>query len=241
MLNILKSEIMKSKGYNIFRVCFGIVVITLVLFIAKGLNGPAQIIYNITMEEWARSTIHICMLLIVPIVNGILFTFVIQREYGEHTIINVLNAPISRMEFVTGKFLLCAAWQLFSVTICYILTVFGCWLRYPETFSLAYTVYLASMIYLGGLFSFLANLPVIAICFLQRKSFYISFLFCLLFAGITSLALQMPPKLSALLPWSGVIYMHYCESLNIYSVISISICGLASLIVSFLTMQKQEL
>lgn len=96
---------------------------------------PAQI------SNWIQS-VNVITSLFLSIASGFVITFLIQGEYEDKTIINVLSAPTSRSVFLFSKFLVWLLWYLQLLGI----SMFSLAFTGIELFSLMLPVKFASMI-----------------------------------------------------------------------------------------------
>lgn len=62
-------------------------------------------------QMWLPS-IYIVVGMVLSIMSGFIITFLMQREYEDRTINNVLTAPTSRWRFLFGKLVIWFIWYL---------------------------------------------------------------------------------------------------------------------------------
>lgn len=242
LLNAVIAELMKSKKNKIFLVGSMIVVLLPIIIILKDfflVPPPSDHI------DWMISN---CMLngAILPLMSGFIITFLIQREYQEQTIINVLSAPVSRKTFIISKLLVWLLWYVvisFAVEVIYIV---GYYLIYPDFFDADGIKLFVKYLTKNGLFSFIASLPLLWVAVKQRKMFYPSIIVAMGFtviqlAGVNT-SMEMLPFASAV-PWSAVSIISMFDVQAPYMIIciaSILVIGILGLLLSCISFSKQD-
>lgn len=80
-------------------------------------------------------TVSMLNTLIFPIISGFIITAIVQREYQEKTLRNILSAPTSRENFVIAKLAVWFLWYLTTLFMAEIpfLPVYACHLRFYRT------------------------------------------------------------------------------------------------------------
>lgn len=242
MLNAFAAELMKAKKNKIFVVGTMTVVLVPILIILKDLFLVPP------PREYTDWMISGCMLngAILPLMSGFIITFLIQREYQEQTIINVLTAPVPRKNFILSKLLVWFLWYviiLFAVVAIY---VAGYYVIYPDVFHgdgiQLFIKYFAK----NGLFSFIASFPLLWVAIKQKKMFYPAILATIGFdviqlAGI-NISIGTLPFASAI-PWSAVSIVSMFEVQAQYKVVcmvSILMSGILGLLCSIVAFKKQD-
>lgn len=242
MLNTICAELMKMRKSRIFLAGTCLVLLVPLLIIIKDLLlavPPANPV------EWLNS-IRMITSLLLPVIGSFILTFLIQREYQELTIINVLTAPLSRTAFLFAKVVVWLLWH--SVVLCFmeVICLIGYFLIYPNAFHWASCLQFIRTMTINGIFSFIASLPFVWIAVKQKKIFYPSILTALVFAAIqaagANTSAPMLPVASAV-PWSAVSLVSMYElpaKYQIRSIASILLVGTGSLLLACITFHKQD-
>ena len=99
MHNAVCSELLKIKKNKMTFLGMAIVILLPVLLIAKGLflDGDSR-----EYMDWFM-TVSMVTMLVFPIVSGFVITTIVQKEYQDKTLRNILTAPASRVNFVIAK------------------------------------------------------------------------------------------------------------------------------------------
>jgi len=243
LLNIITAEFMKIKNNKMIYICSFIAVIVPVLIVIKDLFYLTSV-QRVGIDAWIISIVSIVLLSVYPVLSGFIITYLIQKEYGDQTIINTLTAPTSRTSFLLSKVIVWALWHISATIICLLITYVGCYILFPAHFSVDTVIKIAVMFFKCSILNFVSLLPVFWVTIKQKKLFYPSLLICLLFVIIGLGSMNMPIALASILPWSAVMVLCSYETINIYyliGVFSLSICGLASFILSIRLFKHQNL
>ncbi|MBE5960533.1 MAG: ABC transporter permease [Lachnospiraceae bacterium] len=238
MLNMIKSELYKIKKNKIFYVCSCIVILPAlwVIYKDKILTTPPDDISN-----WIQSA-NVITSLFLSIASGFVITFLIQREYEDKTIINVLSAPTSRSVFIFSKFTMWLLWYLLLLGISMAIYMIGGKLIYADRFGRYEIGLLFQMIAKGRVLSFVASAPLLLIAILQRKTFYPSIMCSLVFTGMELFALMLPIRFGSMLPWPAAMLLGYGITgwYRIQAVIAVIISGIAGIAGACVVFQRQN-
>ena len=141
MLNVISAEWMKLRSNRIFTVCSMLTLLTSAFMVFRDLvivDNPPE-----SYQMWLPS-IYIVVGMVLSIMSGFIITFLMQREYEDRTINNVLTAPTSRWRFLFGKLVIWFIWYLGTLIGVVAIYTIGGWLIYPDTFGLTGTKILVS-------------------------------------------------------------------------------------------------
>ena len=244
MLNIVYAELMKTKKSKIFTISTLIALVVPVFLIIHGaILEPLTAQYT-HYTDWFMTGLMFSGT-VLPIMSGFVISILIQREYQDHTVINVLTAPVSRISFIVSKLMIWFLW--YAVTLFAIIAIFvlGYYLVYTETFYFNGVKLLVELFTKFGLLSFVASFPLLWIAIKQRKVFYPSILLALFFTAIQIAAFQTSAgllPLASIVPWSAVAIVSMSAPMP-YSAIciaSIVVTGLLGLLLSCYTFNKQD-
>src|SRR5699024_1219384 len=103
----------------------GAAVAPLVVVVATYVNEPStpfkEVFYNVNLYT---------VLIIGDLIYGVVITYLINLEYVENTIKNILAIPVSRVIFIMSKTLLLFICIIMLTMIAWFLTLFLCLLTY---------------------------------------------------------------------------------------------------------------
>jgi len=198
-----------------------------------------------TYAEWI---LGICVVnfISLPIISGFIITCLVQREYQEHTIVNMLTAPVSRNTFVLTKLVIWFIWYLIMLVLVEAIVILGYWIIYPTSFDTDGIKMIIQILTIFGLSNFIASIHLLWITIIQKKLFYPSILGAMGFTVIliaganTSLEMMM---LASIVPWSASSVISIGEPSTLYLIISISsivISGALGLLLSLYSFMRQD-
>lgn len=205
MLNMIKAEWYKMRKNRIFYVCGCLVILSAFWILYKDmiLTAPPNEISN-----WIQSINVVCSLFL-SIASGFVITFLVQREYEDKTLINILAAPTSRTTFILSKFMIWAGWYLLMLGISMAIYIIGGKLIYPGRFGANEIILLLSKVAKGRILSFVASSPLLLVAIMQRRTFYPALMCALAFTGVELFALMPPIKIASMIPWSAAMLFGY--------------------------------
>jgi len=180
------------------------------------------------------------------VMSVFVLTTLIQREYQDHTMINVLTAPVSRTRFIISKLFAWLIWHLVTLVIGILLIVAG-YIIFSESFFTNEIVNFVRNFTIIGLLSFVSMIPLIWVAILQRKTFSPTIIL-----GIGMAIMYMSVADNMILnyiPWSAVsiIGIGFSESIStigmerlIIGLTSIFATGILGLVLACLSFAKQD-
>lgn len=136
LLNIISAEWMKLKRNRIFAVCSLLALFASAFMVFKDLviaEHPPE-----NYQTWMMS-VYVVVGAVLSILSGFIITFLMQREYEDRTINNVLTAPTSRLRFLMGKLAIWFLWYFGTLIGVVIIYTIGGWLIFANTFGMAGT------------------------------------------------------------------------------------------------------
>lgn len=242
MLNAFEADLIKIKKSRIFTICTMIVLFVPVFIILKELfltRPPSDYMDWLMGGRMLNSIIH-------PTMSGLIITYLIQREYQDQTIINVLAAPIPRKVFILSKLFVWFAWYVVVLFATEAIYIAGCCLIYTDMFDLngikAFIRYFTN----SGILGFVASIPVLWVAVKQKKMFYPSILVMMGFIVIQSAGIQTSADMipiASIIPWSAVSVVSIFDIQAKYKIIcmaSILTSGILGLMLSWLSFDKQD-
>lgn len=242
MRNAIDSELLKIRKNKMAMLGTAIVILLPVLLILKGafLDGDRR-----EYTDWFM-TVSIVTMLVFPVVSGFVITVVVQKEYQDKTLRNILTAPISRKDFVIAKLSVWFIWYAITFLFSEAVIAAGIYLLFPAEFTAANLQYALFSYTQGCLFSFIAMLPILWIAFRQTTLFYPSILIALGFTALQMAGRQITEELllpASLCPWTAVSVSGMVEAGTRYwilCVISILLCGVVGFAGSMRTFLHQD-
>lgn len=189
-------------------------------------------------------TVYLVVGALLSIMSGFIITFLLQREYEDRTINNVLTAPTSRLRFLLGKLTIWLIWYVGTLIGVVIIYTIGGWLIYPDTFGLTGTKSLVITLLKYCLLAFVAAIPLLTVSVMQRKVFYPTIMIALAFTGIQMFAVNMPYKFARIIPWSAVVVQSLAElpfKDDLITLGSIFLTGIIGFVAAYWLFKKQDL
>ena len=242
MLNVLATEFMKLRRNKLFFILSIVAAILPIVLIGKDIvqfkgRQPLDIL------AWSFSLSQVCQLIVYPILGGFILTFLIQKEYGDHTIINNLTAPVKRVTFIIGKVVIWFTWQFLLTIIFTLISCYGAYLLYGQQTLLKFLPQLLLSDLLTGLLSWAVFTPIAWIAVLQRENSYTSLIFTLLFTITGAFAVYFPLEVVRFIPWTAVTYMSatYMTVISWPICLSIGGCAILGLFMTYHSFMRQEL
>lgn len=241
LLNVISAEWMKLRRNRIFAVCSLLTLLVSAFMVFKDLVIVESPIEN--YQTWLMS-VYVVVGMVLSIMSGFIITFLMQREYEDRTINNVLTAPTSRWRFLLGKLVIWFIWYLGTLIGVIVIYTIGGWLIYPDTFGLTGTKMLITTLLKYCLLGFIAAIPLLTVSVMQRKLFYPTIMVALAFTGIEMFAINMPFKLARIIPWSAVVVqslMDLTSKDDLLTLGSIFLTGIVGLVAAYWLFKKQDL
>ena len=182
--------------------------------------------------------------MVFSIVSVFVVTVLVQREYQDHTIINLLTAPVMRRDFILSKAVAWFIWHVVTLIVKIVIVVLVIQLTYTEPLSSHVLAEMVGNMARLGLLSYVAFLPLLWITIVQRRLFYPS-LFIGIFLSILQNSVGMP--FDNMIPWTAITRVSLSESQAvigtsgiIMGLISIFATGIGGLIFACLSFAKQD-
>ena len=237
MLNVLAAERIKLKRNKLLLVCSAIAILLPIIVLPPNENE------SISAISWVFRLQMFFQLVIYPILSGFIITFLIQKEYGDQTIINTLTAPVERMKYLLGKLIVWFIWYI-TITLCFLaiicLRVFA---FFGESILFDNLAEISIMILRTGILYFGALLPVAWIAVLQKRVFYPSLLAAFIITVSGMAGLLMHGLSGSIVPWSAVtlLSMPNGDVINGVAYTSIVLCAAIGFGLAAYSFKKQEL
>lgn len=238
LLNTIQSELYKIRKSRIFYVCSAMVILSAIWIVYKDtiLTKPPE-----QCSSWIQS-VNTVTTLFLSIASGFIITFLMQREYEDKTIINVLAAPTSRIIFILSKFVIWFVWYFLVLGISIIIYIMGGKFIYSDRFTMNEIRLLFEMVARTRILSFIASAPLLLVAVMQRRTFYPAIMCSLAFTGIELFSLMMPIKISVMIPWSAAMVLGYelAGKYIVYAYISIFIASVMGIFGACFVFRRQN-
>ena len=183
--------------------------------------------------------------LVLSVMSGFYITVLMQREYQNRTLTNILTVP-ARAFFIVSKLVIWLIWYLFTLCLVAIVIIIGYRLLYPASFDWSGILMILQFLVKNSGFIFIASIPVLWVTVLQRTLFYPSMLVSLIFTVIalsgTQASMKML-KLAIAVPWSAASIASLMSISSIYfwiAVISVFFSGILGIILAIYSFVRQE-
>ena len=241
MLNVYCAEIKKIRHDKMAITGFVILILLPIAMIIKGFTVDKCCI---SAYEWLMQ-LNLVITIVLPVVSGFVITRLIQSEYQNGTIKNVLTVPVKRSSFVTGKAAVWFTWYIFSVIFVIIFSLIGLVTLYPYAFLVFAKIFTLNMLK-TAIFLFAAYMPVMWVAFLQKGTFYPAIIVTMLFAVLQLAGTQIGTellRLASCIPWTAVALLGIMGTSNAYygvCVISVFACFIVGLEISVFNFSRQE-
>lgn len=197
MLNSIKAEVYKARKNKITYVCTILVILAAVWLVWKDTKVTAA---PDEIADWSRTTILITNVF-MSIASGFILTFLIQREYEDKTIINVLTAPVSRTRFILSKLCMWLIWYMITLAFCVVIFSVGGRMIYQERFNLNEGKELVCMLVKTRMLAWAAETPLLILAVLQKRMFYPSIMGAIAITGIEMFSVLVPIRIGCRIPW----------------------------------------
>jgi ABC-type transport system involved in multi-copper enzyme maturation permease subunit len=185
-------------------------LITIFLFIS--LLVLKDIFINIRVRElgiehWIFSIDTVLIFLITSVISGIFYTFMINNEYAERTIISYMPAIVNRNIFIISKVIVWLFCHLLMILIVYLVSYIGSLVIFPTANLFIRFCDFGIHFFRSALLSFLSLALLVPISIFQRASYIPSIVTTL---GITAAgisATQLTGMLPFILPWTSAVIL----------------------------------
>ena len=232
MLNTISVELMKMRENKTF--IFGALFTTGVVALVVVVNGREV---NFPLVEWFLD-VMIPSTMMISLMSGVMMTILMQQEYQNNTLINVLTAPVSRVSFIFSKLFAWLIWHTVTMIlmsgVLFALTVWN----FSNDAITEIAILLLQFVVINFL-SFISLLPMLLVAVWQKKAFYPTTVLALI---LPQFQMMLGFWFSPILPWSATINVMFTDSMSeiIIGLISIFSVGIFSLVFACVSFAKQD-
>lgn len=202
MKNGIIVEWKKIRHKNLLKTSLITIFLFISLIVLKDIFINIRV-RELGIEHWILSIDAILIFLIIPVISGILYTFMINSEYTERTIVNYMSAMVNRNIFIVSKVIVWLFCHLLMVLIVYLVTYIGSLVIFPTT-DLVIRFYDFGIHFLkSSLLSFLSLALLVPISIFQKSSYIPSIVSTLGIVAVGISATQLTGILPFILPWTA--------------------------------------
>jgi bacitracin transport system permease protein len=238
LINLVYTELLKLKRSMMFLMSLiGATAAPLIVFIgflgtrARHPGIPIQF-----QEYFSETSFGIVLLTGVPL-YGVITAYLINREYTENTLKNLLTIPVSRIDYILSKLILLFLWIMTLTLISWVSAIiFGLVGQFVDLNS---NVLLSSFyeFMIGGSLLFVLTPSMILVTLLFKN-----FLPTVVFTIVITMGNLMvaSSEYRALYPWSAVYVIakngflpEYPPEYSFYSIAIVSVLGLIATLIYF--------
>lgn len=244
MKNGIIVEWKKIRHKNLLRFSLIAVFLFISLIVFKDIFINIKI-REIGMEHWTLSIDTILFFLIIPIISGILYTYMVNNEYTERTIVNYMSAMVNRNIFIISKLIVWLFCHLLMGLIVYLVSYIGSLVIFP-TADLAIRFYDFGIHFLKSfLLSFLSLALLVPISIFQRASYIPSIILTLIIAAVGVSATYLTGILPFILPWTAAFILSQSvilpNGLRLLAFIVVIVSSLLFYMLGLLMINRQDI
>lgn len=172
-MNFIISEFEKMKRYSILLIGFIGVTFSPIISIVQNsmMTVQAGAVENYTFRDLLNNTIWNNMAIFFPMILALVGGYLINREYVDDTLKNILCVPISMHRMVAGKLCTIGVITILLSLYNFIVTLVVGFLFCRETMLFKECLYGGLQITGMGICLFIAEMPVIAWCARKQDAF----------------------------------------------------------------------
>lgn len=216
MSDILYCEWLKLKRSKIAVIgLLGTIIVPVLVTINRlrmYMNNPND---SIALFDLYDGAMIFWMLLFAPLVMSVLAVYLIVREYSEKTLKTIFTVPVSRKDFLQGKFLILFMIVMFFMVLSWLnvlilAMICSLFLDVGGFSAITVITFLIKMLY-GGMLVYMTIAPVIVLS-LRNKGFVTPFM-AIAAVILINVVLSGSP-IAGLIPWTAVYVLAYGQNGN---------------------------
>lgn len=173
MLNSIITEFQKLKRYSIILIgIIGVACSPIISIVMQNImSDDAKSILNYTFPDLLNSTIWNNMTIFFPMILALIGGYMMNREYTDDTLKNLLTVPVSFPKLMAGKLvtlgILSVLLGLFNALVTIIVGLIACRENMNLSVILTGTLQITAM----ALFTCIGEMPLIVYCGRKRDAF----------------------------------------------------------------------
>ena len=154
MITIIKTEFLKLKRYNIILSGIFMMLLSVVLTIfTSTANDGSFWDFRYLYEQVIKNN----MTLIFPVCITLISGYIMNREYDNDTMKNILTVPISYKKLVFCKLIVCGVVSILFGFCCFVFTIIGEKIMNFPGFTMRYAIEALFSITANSLFLYIVN------------------------------------------------------------------------------------
>lgn len=185
----------------------------------------------------------LCQVGVFPVFSGFIITFMMQKEYADRTLLNILTAPVARSKYIASKIFIWLGWTAVLTISFYGVMMFAVFIISGPAYCSQLWMEILSRIAKSACLSSISLFPILTVAVLQREKYFPSILVTLGVVLLGLMGLYMSEKMGSIVPWAAIEKMMLLPgSVNeTTAYASIFITGLIGILSSLVLFKKQEL
>lgn len=182
MGNIIISEFTKLKRYSILWIGIVAVFFSAMLAVFQSSSGGGSILYESFYNNIIWNNFSLAFPFMIVLIGG----YIINREYIDHTLKNVLTVPISFRKMLTGKLIAIGMITVLFAVFSFLCTLLLAFVLQTKGMFIPLVVKSLYLIVGIGLCNYIAVLPIITFFCRKQNGFFagVGFAFVYGFCGI---------------------------------------------------------
>lgn len=171
MISILQTEFIKLKRYNILLSGIFMMLLSVVLTIfTSTANDGSYWDFRYLYEQVIKNN----MTLVFPVCITLISGYIMNREYDDNTIKNILTVPISYRELIFSKLIVCAFLSVIFGIFSFIFTIIAeSIVGFPNFTKEEVLISLYSIV-LNCLLLYFATMPIIVLSWKKQKGYLLA-------------------------------------------------------------------
>ena len=238
MITIIKTEFLKLKRYNIILSGIFMMLLSVVLTIfTSTANDGSFWDFRYLYEQVIKNN----MTLIFPVCITLISGYIMNREYDNDTMKNILTVPISYKKLVFCKLIVCGVVSILFGFCCFVFTIIGEKVMNYPGFTVRYAIEALFSITANSLFLYIATMPIIVLSWRKQKGYLIGAIAAFVY-GYSGLLASSKMALANIYPITATLgligYRSYDVSVNWnigLNIISIALMILLSILITIKT------
>lgn len=235
MITIIKTEFLKLKRYNIILSGIFMMLLSVVLTIfTSTANDGSFWDFRYLYEQVIKNN----MTLIFPVCITLISGYIMNREYDNDTMKNILTVPISYKKLVFCKLIVCGVVSILFGLCCFVFTIIGEKIMNFTGFTVGYAIEALFSITANSLFLYIATMPIIVLSWRKQKGYLIGAIAAFVY-GYSGLLASSKMALANIYPITATLgligYRSYDVSVNWnigLNIISLALMILLSILIT---------
>ncbi|MDO5849887.1 MAG: ABC transporter permease [Methanobacteriaceae archaeon] len=241
MLNFIEMEFLKLKNSKIFLLTILGALFPAFLLLLGHLEDPSL---TFTYEDIISNIlIQYVIALFAVLLCSIVISYLIGREYNEHTLKSIMTVPTSRIKYIVGKYLMFFIWTMILMIIAFLSSILVGFIGGATGFSFEVLLEGLFKLLYGGFLIFLTMSPFIFIAMIINSM--VPAMICgaaLMLANLMVSSQSVAPYFPWLAPYlivSNTVAEYSCPSYVPYLVIFLTF--IIGFVISYIYFTKKDI